>query len=275
MRTIAIIIVLLIWILLGWKACTDYAACCGNGEEVLGAVADETSGKLGNAPCNEGLICFDDNSCDIRYSAEFDAYKDSLLNLVSDNQSILITGIYNNDEAYTGDDQDLGHCRANAIRGLFAEAERGFVSIAGLESIGSDADISSRYRINIVDKKEAEDTSNGVVISRSAVIYFPYNSTNKLNDDEIEGYLREVAQSIKDDGGKVSLVGHTDDKGSANRNMDLGQRRANVVMDYLLGQGVLRSQISAESEGEQQPVASNATAVGRAKNRRVELKIIR
>jgi len=122
---------------------------------------------------------------------------------------------------------------------------------------------------------DESNTLSTPTIGRSAVIYFPYNSTNKLNDDEIEDYLRDVARDIKDNGGRVVLEGHTDDKGREVKNIELGQRRANVIMDYLMGQGLLRSQISAESKGESTPVATNSTAVGRAKNRRVELKIIR
>ena len=132
-----------------------------------------------------------------------------------------------------------------------------------------------RYRIEVVDTNDETNSLSTPVIGRSAVIYFPYNSTNKLNDNEIEEYLQDVARDIKDNGGQVVLEGHTDDKGREVKNIELGQRRANVIMDYLLGQGLLRSQISANSKGESSPVATNATAVGRAKNRRVELKIIR
>jgi len=79
----------------------------------------------------------------------------------------------------------------------------------------------------------------------------------------------------KSSGGKVHLIGHTDDIGSVVSNEKLGQRRANIIADYLMGQGVFRSQIISESQGEAAPIASNKTEVGRAKNRRTELRIVK
>ena len=69
---------------------------------------------------------------------------------------------------------------------------------------------------------------------------------------------------------KLTLIGHTDSKGSARYNMKLGLKRAQAVARYLQAQGVDASQIKAISAGEGQPVADNATEEGRAKNRRVE-----
>ncbi len=69
---------------------------------------------------------------------------------------------------------------------------------------------------------------------------------------------------------KLTLIGHTDSKGSARYNMKLGLKRAQAVARYLQAQGVDAGQIKAISAGEGQPVADNATEEGRAKNRRVE-----
>jgi len=227
------------------------------------------------APCEEGAICFDNDSCEPRLGERWEEMRDSLINNLSDNQGLLITGIYNNDESYDGSAQDLGHCRAEAVRAFFDGSNQDIIKTAGYVTVGSQVGVTDRYRIEIVDMPDESNTLSTPTIGRSAVIYFPYNSTNKLNDDEIEDYLRDVARDIKDNGGRVVLEGHTDDKGREVKNIELGQRRANVIMDYLMGQGLLRSQISAESKGESTPVATNSTAVGRAKNRRVELKIIR
>lgn len=70
---------------------------------------------------------------------------------------------------------------------------------------------------------------------------------------------------------RVVAVGHTDSVGSDAYNLKLGQKRARSVADYLISEGVAPSRIDVRSEGESRPVASNATAEGRAENRRVEI----
>jgi len=69
---------------------------------------------------------------------------------------------------------------------------------------------------------------------------------------------------------KVSLFGHADSRGDAGYNQGLSERRAQAVADYMISKGVSASSISVFGRGETEPVASNATAEGRAKNRRVD-----
>ncbi len=69
----------------------------------------------------------------------------------------------------------------------------------------------------------------------------------------------------------IEISGYTDSVGSESYNQQLSERRANSVRDFLTGQGVDASRLTAVGHGESQPVASNANEAGRAKNRRVEL----
>jgi OOP family OmpA-OmpF porin len=69
-------------------------------------------------------------------------------------------------------------------------------------------------------------------------------------------------------------VGNTDSIGTDAYNMALGQRRAESVKAYLVSKGVPANKIYTESKGKSNPVASNATAEGRAKNRRVDLEVV-
>ncbi len=69
---------------------------------------------------------------------------------------------------------------------------------------------------------------------------------------------------------KISLFGHADSRGNDDYNMKLSERRAQSVADYMISKGVAASAISVFGRGETEPVASNATAEGRAKNRRVD-----
>jgi OOP family OmpA-OmpF porin len=72
----------------------------------------------------------------------------------------------------------------------------------------------------------------------------------------------------------VEVAGHTDSQGSEDYNQGLSERRANAVKDYLTGQGITASRLSARGYGENQPVASNDTEEGRQDNRRVELIVL-
>lgn len=72
---------------------------------------------------------------------------------------------------------------------------------------------------------------------------------------------------------KMNVVGHTDDRGTAEYNQALSERRSAAVVDYLVSKGVSRSSLSSSGKGESQPMASNATEDGQAQNRRVELVV--
>lgn len=71
----------------------------------------------------------------------------------------------------------------------------------------------------------------------------------------------------------VSVVGHTDDRGSNEYNLGLSQRRAESVVAYLTSRGVPQGRLYAEGLGETQPRASNDSENGRQRNRRVEVYV--
>jgi OOP family OmpA-OmpF porin len=101
----------------------------------------------------------------------------------------------------------------------------------------------------------------------------------KLNSGELTAesmsILDKVAASLKarQDITSVAVIGHTDSSGAAAYNQTLSEKRAKSVMDYLVSQGVASGILSSQGMGETAPVADNGTAEGRAKNRRVELKL--
>ena len=72
---------------------------------------------------------------------------------------------------------------------------------------------------------------------------------------------------------KIEISGHTDNKGSAKANQALSERRAKTVVDYLLGQGILKDRLTYKGYGQTQPIATNDTDEGRQLNRRTEFKI--
>lgn len=70
---------------------------------------------------------------------------------------------------------------------------------------------------------------------------------------------------------KLNIEGHTDAVGGDKLNLSLSNKRAKMVRDYLIKQGISKSRLSTTGFGEQKPVADNNTEEGKAKNRRVEL----
>ncbi len=72
---------------------------------------------------------------------------------------------------------------------------------------------------------------------------------------------------------KVSLSGHTDNVGTEAYNQRLSERRVSSVQDYIVKKGVENSRVSGQGFGESKPIADNKTREGRAKNRRVEIKV--
>jgi OOP family OmpA-OmpF porin len=73
---------------------------------------------------------------------------------------------------------------------------------------------------------------------------------------------------------RIEISGHTDAQGAEAFNLDLSQRRADAVKDYLVGKGISADRIETRGVGESEPRESNATKAGRAKNRRIEFKVL-
>jgi outer membrane protein OmpA-like peptidoglycan-associated protein len=80
-----------------------------------------------------------------------------------------------------------------------------------------------------------------------------------------------VAFVNRDPSKPIRIEGHTDARGTAGANRVLSQRRADAVRDALIAAGVAAARISSVGLGEDQPVASNDTEEGRARNRRVDV----
>jgi OOP family OmpA-OmpF porin len=72
----------------------------------------------------------------------------------------------------------------------------------------------------------------------------------------------------------IIAVGHTDNIGTFEYNQKLSERRANAVKEYLVSKGIEKNRIYTEGKSFKQPIASNATAEGRAKNRRTEIEVV-
>ncbi|HKE94006.1 MAG TPA: OmpA family protein, partial [Povalibacter sp.] len=101
---------------------------------------------------------------------------------------------------------------------------------------------------------------------------FETNSANLMESSR--PVLEAVAADLKAHPRlKVELEGHTDSVGAAAYNLNLSQRRADAVREFLIAQGVSPSQLTAMGYGETRPIATNDTPGGRAGNRRVVMSV--
>jgi len=76
-------------------------------------------------------------------------------------------------------------------------------------------------------------------------------------------------------GVRVAVAAHTDNQGPATANLQLSKRRVIAVVRYLMEQGVDGNRLAPQAYGESKPLVSNASAAGRARNRRVELAVVK
>jgi len=86
--------------------------------------------------------------------------------------------------------------------------------------------------------------------------------------DELVGKMKAINLEV------IIAIGHTDSIGSDAYNQRLSMRRSQAVKAYLVSKGIEANRIYTEGKGEKQPVATNATAEGRQKNRRVDIEVV-
>ncbi len=112
-----------------------------------------------------------------------------------------------------------------------------------------------------------------VTFTEDAGVYFDTNKsavkgTSAATLDKLAGIFKEYPKSV------ILVEGHTDSAGPEDYNMNLSKSRAVSVTNYLVSQGISADRFTTKWYGENQPKADNATAEGKAQNRRVELGII-
>src|SRR4030095_7121248 len=105
-------------------------------------------------------------------------------------------------------------------------------------------------------------------------IYFDFDKFDLKSESYTE--LERVYKFLVDNSSvKVEISAYTDAQGSDEYNIQLSQKRAESVVNYLVSKGIESQRLIAKGYGESQPVASSDTEEGRAANRRVEMKIVK
>lgn len=123
------------------------------------------------------------------------------------------------------------------------------------------------------DAVQITNTGDSLVVTMPQDLLFATDSAAVRPDLQqdlftVAGSLQQYPQS------NIQVIGHTDSDGDADYNQRLSERRANGVSSVLINAGVPAARIQPIGRGENQPVASNLDAAGKAQNRRVEIVIV-
>lgn len=118
---------------------------------------------------------------------------------------------------------------------------------------------------------KAEPTDRGIVLTLGDVLFATGSAELRAGAD---ANLERLAKFLNDHPERsVKIEGHTDSTGNRKSNQELSRNRADSVRTYLVGQGIAADRLSSSGRGQDRPIASNDSALGRQQNRRVEVII--
>lgn len=196
--------------------------------------------------------------------------------------SIIVSGCTTN--PYTGESQMAKSAKygiiattAGGVLGALVGGKKGAMIGAGL---GAAMGGGYGYYTDVQENKLREQLRNtGMEVTRnqnnSLTVTMPSDVTFDTGSADIKSVnyqaLNSVVGAIRERNGTVMIVGHTDHKGSLELNQSLSLARANSVANYMFAQGVPFGSIKTQGMAFHNPIASEATAEGRAQNRRVEI----
>lgn len=161
-----------------------------------------------------------------------------------------------------------------ARQAAVAEQQRLAEEKAGADAARARAEQDTQaLRARLLDQLNAilqtRDTARGLIVNMSDVLFDSGQSTLKPGAKEklakVSGILLAYPTL------RMEVEGHTDSVGSDDYNLQLSQRRADAVRDYLVSNGIALANVQTAGMGKADPVASNDTAEGRQQNRRVEM----
>ena len=152
-----------------------------------------------------------------------------------------------------------------ALQRKEAEAADQKKQLADLEGKLKDA------RDTIAKIAAVKDDDRGMVITLQGEVLFP---TGKWDlKPGAMAKLDQIAEALRGKEQPMVVFGFTDNVGTRDFNMDLSQKRANSVRDYLVQRGIPQDLVSAQGKGPDNPISDNGSIEGRATNRRVEIVV--
>ena len=163
----------------------------------------------------------------------------------------------------------VGNQTGSTVRGAIIGA---IVGGAAGAVIGHQMDQQAKELEQNIPGATIQRVGEGIAVTFPSGILFPFNSTEILPAGKEN--LQQLAKSLENyPNSDVLIVGHTDSVGTDTYNQDLSQRRSQAASAYLQSLGVPASRLQTQGRGESEPIESNDTDAGRARNRRVEIAI--
>ena len=152
-----------------------------------------------------------------------------------------------------------------------AEAEADKARQAAAKAEAEKAELRSQLLNQLNSILQTRDSARGLIVNMSGVLFDTGSYTLKPGAREKLAKISGIL--LAHPGLTLQIEGHTDSVGTDEFNQQLSERRADSVRDFLAENGVPASTITARGFGKTQPVATNDTADGRQRNRRVELVV--
>lgn len=201
------------------------------------------------------------------------------------NRSLLITGLYKSEEENSsGVFATLGLARANEVKKALSD-----LGVSGKQLLTADRLLSAStefkdgvllngvkfdFNETAIDTAERLAAIKAKYDANPITIYFNTGEQNvALTLEQREAFSDLVFYLDNVAGSSLEVGGHTDDKGDIAMNKRLSRKRAEFVRDYLTGNGLDPKRLNAQGYGPDAPIASNNSSEGRAKNRRVEVRL--
>ena len=289
--TLYILILLLIgWMILGaWLCCRFLAVGCGDEENkvtekssYLWSLAD---GDNFTAGANDQFDFVNSNQAYLPLLADLDGLVDRTSEYLNANptRSLNIVGKYTDTETNNTILPTLGLARANQLRQLFVdhgvESKRITTGDMLVETALSAGDtLFNGIGLSIGDYVVAEDDRipriQSEIVGQPIKLYFPTGQQEVNLTAEQRNIFADIIYYLDNvDGSNLTVNGYTDNTGNLGGNQRLSRKRAEFVRDYLTGNGISTSKMTATGFGPDNPVATNDTDEGRALNRRVEVTL--
>jgi outer membrane protein OmpA-like peptidoglycan-associated protein len=152
-----------------------------------------------------------------------------------------------------------------------AEAETEKARQAAAQAEAEKAQLRAQLLSQLNSILQTRDSARGLIVNMSDVLFDTGSYTLKPGAREKLAKISGIV--LAHPGLSLQIEGHTDSVGGDDFNQQLSERRSDSVRDFLAEQGVPASSITARGFGKSQPVATNDTAEGRQRNRRVELVV--
>jgi outer membrane protein OmpA-like peptidoglycan-associated protein len=167
---------------------------------------------------------------------------------------------------------------AGAAVGAIAGGSRGAAIGAAVGGLGGY--VWSQHMENQRKQIETSTQGTGVEVQKTAdnrlKVMIPGDLSFDPGRADIKPNFRPVLDQfasslVQNPASVIQIIGHTDASGNDAANVQLSRERANATRDYLASRGVTANRMMTDGRGEREPVASNDTEAGRARNRRVEI----